>query len=713
MSRLRETVIVIGIVFASAGGSAAAQQAAPFTLEQILSYPYPAELVAAPSGARIAWTLNELGVRNIYSAAAPDWTPHRLTRYAHEDGQELTQLSFSADGKTLVYVRGGDHDANWPADGGLPPDPAHDPVMPKVEIWAVSTSADSAPRLLAEGDEPAISPKGDRVAFTRGGQVYSVLLAGGAASQLFFTRGSNGGLAWSPDGSALAFVSNRGSHAFIGLFTTDSAPIRYLAPAASYDFEIRWSPDGKRIAFVRLPGQTTKPDPFLKLVPQPWAIWSVDVASGTAHEVWKSPKTLRGSFPETARDANLAWGDGGRIVFLSDIDGWPHLYSVSEQGGAPLLLTPGKFMVEHVVYASDHRFVVYSANTGADASDDDRRHIFRVPVDRAEPAPMTPGDGVEWTPVLAGDRSAAAFISAGPKRPPQVAVLALEGKGAPQLLGSDRIPAGFPTDQLVIPKKVVFKAPDGTLVHGQLFERPGLTGKHAALIFVHGGPPRQMMLGWHYMDYYSNGYAMNQYLASRGFVVMTVNYRLGIGYGHDFHHPPHAGAAGAAEYQDVLAGGKYLAALPEVDPKKVGIWGGSYGGYLTALALARNSDVFAAGVDLHGVHDWVADYREAFAPPGWQYERGDLDSAKAVAWRSSPVASIATWKSPVLLIQGDDDRNVRYSQTVDLVRRLDAAGVKYELIVLPDEIHDFLLHQSWLMADGATAAYFEKVFGTQ
>ncbi|HTG53525.1 MAG TPA: prolyl oligopeptidase family serine peptidase, partial [Gemmatimonadaceae bacterium] len=220
-----------------------------------------------------------------------------------------------------------------------------------------------------------------------------------------------------------------------------------------------------------------------------------------------------------------------------------------------------------------------------------------------------------------------------------------------------------------------------------------------------------MLLGWHYMYYYSNAYAMNQYLASRGFVVMTVNYRLGIGYGHDFHHPPHAGPWGAAEYQDVLAAGRHLASLPNVDPKRVGIWGGSYGGYLGALSLARNSDVFATAVDLHGVHDWVSDIKNGFEVPPWRYEKGDVDSAKAVAWRSSPVSSMATWKSPVLLIQGDDDRNVRFSQTVDLTRRLDAAGVKYELLVFPDEIHDFLMYATWVRADSATSAYLEKMIG--
>ncbi len=135
----------------------------------------------------------------------------------------------------------------------------------------------------------------------------------------------------------------------------------------------------------------------------------------------------------------------------------------------------------------------------------------------------------------------------------------------------------------------------------------GGAAKKPAIIYVHGGPPRQMLLGWHYSDYYTNAYALNQYLASRGYVVLSVNFRLGIGYGYDFHRPPNAGVQGASEYQDVKAGAEYLQRLAQVDAKRIGIYGGSYGGFLTALALARDSQLFAAGVDIHGVHNWTAE----------------------------------------------------------------------------------------------------------
>ncbi|HKZ03775.1 MAG TPA: alpha/beta fold hydrolase [Pyrinomonadaceae bacterium] len=257
---------------------------------------------------------------------------------------------------------------------------------------------------------------------------------------------------------------------------------------------------------------------------------------------------------------------------------------------------------------------------------------------------------------------------------------------------------------------MVYKSPDGVEVHAQLFEAGSAAAKKPAIVFVHGGPPRQMLLGWHYSDYYSNAYALNQYLASRGYVVLSVNFRLGIGYGHDFHRPPNAGVQGAAEYRDVKAAGELLRGLQQVDSKRIGIYGGSYGGFLTALALARDSELFAAGVDIHGVHNWTAERAQPLLEN--RYEKApDTQHALDLAWQSSPISSIATWKSPVLVIHGDDDRNVRFSQTTDLVRRLEKAGVPFEELVIPDDTHHFLRHANSVKVNSATAAFFDKVFG--
>ena len=317
---------------------------------------------------------------------------------------------------------------------------------------------------------------------------------------------------------------------------------------------------------------------------------------------------------------------------------------------------------------------------------------------------LTEGTTLEWSP--AAISTGAAFIAADARHPPAVDVIASNASGRRELAGQAP-PAEFAGAKFVIPRKVTWKAPDGLTVEGQLFQAPGAKNT-PGVIFVHGGPPRQMLLGWHYMDYYTNSYAMNQYMATHGFTVLSVNYRLGIGYGWDFQHAEHGGAAGSSEYQDVAAGGRFLQAAPGVDPSRIGIWGGSYGGLLTALGLARNSDLFKAGVDFHGVHDWSRSVARQAGPRTDRYEKGDLAAAMETAFKASPDADIANWSSPVLLIQGDDDRNVHFAETIDLARRLEAKGVDFEELVIPDEIHGFLRYASWLKADAATAEYLAR-----
>jgi dipeptidyl aminopeptidase/acylaminoacyl peptidase len=164
------------------------------------------------------------------------------------------------------------------------------------------------------------------------------------------------------------------------------------------------------------------------------------------------------------------------------------------------------------------------------------------------------------------------------------------------------------------------------------------------------------------------------------------------------------GATGASEFNDVIGAGLYLKSRSDVDPKRIGLWGGSYGGYLTALGLARASELFAAGVDFHGVHDWnevIQNFVPAYDP------KARADAAR-LAFESSPLASVKTWKSPVLLIHGDDDRNVPFSQTVRLIEALRQQNVQFEELIIPDEIHDFLVHQHWVEAYKATADFFSR-----
>jgi dipeptidyl aminopeptidase/acylaminoacyl peptidase len=689
----RRTLLVLAVVLVPQ--LTTAQK--PFTLEQILSAPFAANLTAAKKVNRIAWTLNEEGKRNVWVAEGPTFQERRLTSYLTDDGQEISQLSFSEDGNWLVYVRGGEKN---PA--GQYPNPTSNPAGVTQTVW-VAAYAGGEPRRVDAGYSPRISAKGT-IAYVRDSQIWLVALDGSDKPVQLVVRGQNHYERWSPDGARLAFVSSRGDHSFIGVYDIASKDVSYLAPSVDTDGDPTWSLDGKRIAFVRRPaeprdtpqGYFIEPDR-----PHPWAIWVADVATTTAHEIWHSSTSPQGSFPYMADDTGggvLNWAADNRLVIASEEDGWQHLYELPAEGGPINLLTPGNCEVEQWTLSPDRFMVFFNSNCG----DVDRRHLWTADVIGAHPAQRTHGDAIEWNPLFLSDGKTFVYLASDAKH----AARPFRGSIDPdhktlQALAPETQPNDFPSEQLVVPQQVIFHAADGLEIHGQLFlprnAKPG--EKHPALVFSHGGSMRQMLLGWHYMYYYSNAYAMNQYLASRGYVVLSVNYRSGIGYGRAFREAPGRAGRGATEYRDIVAAGKFLQARPDVDPARVGLWGGSYGGFLTAMGLAHNSDIFAAGVDFHGVHDWPTD--------NWDGKNISPELTK-LAHESSPVSAVDTWKSPVLFIHGDDDRNVYFAQTVDLVARLHARGVTVEQLIFPDEIHDFLLHRNWLAGYHAESDFFDR-----
>ena len=727
-------VAICALVLLCMAGTAAAQK--PFTIEQVLNHAFTYELAAARKADRIAWLEYDQGRRNIYTAAAPNFKPARLTNFMDDDGIDLTSLQISDDGSVVVFVRG--HDPNrqgWNAD------PTQFPDGLEQAIWAVRTR-EARPMRLVAAREPALSPDGKWVLYVKDGQIYEVAVpaagkkgagasaplgigADGERTPLFRAWGTNGNPRWSPDSTKVAFVSERTDHSLIGVYDHASRKISYLAQSVDRDTSPAWSADGKRIAFIRRPGSTFtqittaaqnpgRPGqpPFIRDFPgreqarpqtsQPmvtgpgWqeakfadghtlTFWVADVQSGKADKVWHNP--LDDMAFRTINE--IVWA-GDSLVFRLERDNWRHYFAVSVAGGqdtAPINLTPGEGEAESVGYSADGKYLYYATNVG----DIDRRHLWRTPTAGGTPAQLTQGEGIETEPaVLASGDKVAVFY--GDARQPRAVALVPATGGTAQII-SAKPPASFPFDAQVVPEQVILTAEDGLKFHCQLFVpkdiKPG--ERRPALLFSHGGPGRQMLLGYHYMFFYHMAYAINQYFANQGYVVISVNYRSGIGYGRDFRMAPNRGAGGNSEYQDIYAAGKYQQSRPDVEPERVGLWGLSYGGLITAMGLSRNSDLFKAGVDIAGVHLW-----------------GNSLDPDNVAFKSSAVSTIDKWTSPVLLIQGDDDRNVAFSQTVGLVQLLRARNVHYELIVFPDEVHDFLVFRHWLQTFNAADDFFNR-----
>jgi dipeptidyl aminopeptidase/acylaminoacyl peptidase len=716
--------VALALILALACVAPAAAQTAP-AIGHYLAPAYPYELVSAAKADRIAWLAYEEGRRNVYTAAAPDFRPVRLTRFLEDDGIDLTTLSISADGSVVVFVRGHDPNrAGWVANV------TSDPAGADRTVWAARTTGGGRAWRLAEATAPVVSPDGRYAAYAKNGQIYRVRVTAAQAAlspvdrgevPLVKVWGTNGNPRWSPDSSKIAFVSERGDHSFIGVYDLESRTVIYMAPGVDRDTSPTWSPDGKRIAFIRRPGtpfglqsqagsagignppgpaaaagafgrgqqaggqrgatagpapagQAAVPGLYRSAFPGGYTLsfWVADAATGEAREFWHNQPEDR-AFP--AINA-IEWA-GDHVIFQAEPEEWIRYYAVSVAGGTttPVTLTPGDGMVENTALSKDGRTLFYCSNAG----DIDRRHIWKVPTAGGDATPVTTGEAIETYPAALASGAGVAVLSATWQRPQSVGLVPASG-GAVKLVFPP-LPKAFPLERHVVPQNVTLKAEDGLQFNNQLFLpkdlKPG--EKRPALIFVHGGPIRQMLLGYHYRWVYHIFYGVNQWLADNGYVVLSVNFRSGIGYGKSFRTAPNTGQRGNAEYQDVVAAARYLQGRPDVDPARVGIWGLSYGGLLTAQALARNSDILAAGVDLAGVHLF-----------------GNSLDPESVSYKASAISQIDTWTSPVLLVHGDDDRNVAFSQTVGLVQLLRARGVPHELIVFPDDVHDSLLHRRWI-----------------
>jgi dipeptidyl aminopeptidase/acylaminoacyl peptidase len=679
-------------IAAAAFALIAAAPAAAQSDTAFLDFPAVEGISAAKSAPAFAWLVKQADRSFIVYSKAPEFKRTVLASATDEDGAPITDFLLSPDGTRLVYMTGAPR-----ADETF--NPAGLIEAPKTILWLVSTAPGSKPVRLGEGRGPSFSRDGRTLTFTRSGDLWSVdPRIAGAKPKLFAKGGGDWSeLVWTKAGD-LIFVDDRRGYAFLGRWHPGASKVDWLVTGVDRLAVPVLSPDETKVAFLRLPGREHSRT-YDQTESEPFSIGVVDLRTGGTRTVWRTrgPALTLGMDDD---EGALRWASDDQLVFYSEDDNWGRLYSLAAAGGTPRAITPTGCMVAESEKSDAGLFVVHNC------ADRDTRQISLF-----DPATGTQRPIPQADPVLAGAAAQgdyAAFVAANPNQAALVRILDLKtlrpGLSETYADYDYRSPLTGPG-----PREVHLTSTDGLEFTGQLFEPSG-PGRHPALVYVHGGPQRQMFPSFSYMGYYSNDYAVNRRLAEQGYAVLSINYRSGIGYGRAFRDAPGRAWRDATEYRDVLAAGKWLASQPNVDPNRIGIWGGSYGGLLTGQALARNSDLFKAGVGIHGVYDWSwPSPIKGHLSPSHYFGVDEKDKERALA--ASPLGHIDTWRSPVLLIHGDSDMNVDVVESVDLAQRLRDRGVDVRTVIFPGEAHDFIRHSAWTTLWKDLDAFFAETLG--
>jgi len=668
------------------------------TLEDFLSIRFPSQPAWSPDSRRIAFLWEDGGVVELWWAAAGGGSPQRLAGAG--DGAGVSGFEWSPDGRHIAFAQDGNIFL-----GSL--------TGERVERVTASELADSA---------PSFSPDGETIALVREGQIWVHELATGVERQLTDWQGTAGSPVWDEQGARvaalvserhwveepvrelvgrrMAFFAPETSAADLAWVDVADGEIVWLEKGVEYSSQPAWSSTG-RIAWQQVSADAKRRRILVAAAPD----WQPVVVVDETDEAWWSLTYL---------EAGPRWEPNGeRIAFLSDRSGWTHLYviSVSDEAGAstsaPVQVTQGEFEVEAPRWHPAGERLVVATNRGSVSE----RSLFLVdfPGDRTgpgEPQPISRLRGTSTSPEWSPDASALLFLHADTRRPPDIWVQRPQDDEARQVSRSwaeDRL-----EEHLLIPEVVRFPSSDGRLVVAQLTVPRDIDSDDPvpAVVWVHGGGIRQNRYGWHPRRGYSIFYGLNQYLAQQGYMVLAVDYRGSIGYGRDFRVAPHLDLGGG-DLDDLLAAARYLKNLNQPRAGKVGIWGISYGGYLTLQALVQAPSAFDAGIDVAGVVDW----EEWAHDPGGLWIRGrmgDVLENTDLYRERSPLHHLERLAAPVLVLHGTADQAVPVLQSFRLVDALVRAGKRFDVGIYPGETHAFTYRSTWRDAMARVERFFAE-----
>jgi dipeptidyl aminopeptidase/acylaminoacyl peptidase len=689
------------------------------TIEQLIDIKHPSNPIWSPDGRRIAFVWDRAGVSETYVVEADGRSAPRLV--TDPDGP-IAGATWNSDGQSLRFQRGGQL-FELPVAGGRAKTILPAPIRGTNLVVSPDGTRVAFVRTAAASTTDAASNAGDG----RGGRGAGRGGRGGAPtgpSELWVQTETDGketmvvaqntgigAVGWSPDGGYLLFTSGGGSirheqtPPYSGtkiIYTiTENVPGQTYSVPASGGPPIalsigggfggrRWL-DTRHVVFDRTSSDFKRRTSYV-----------VDITGGEPRVLHEDVEPKFWSMTGDANAGAQPSPDGKWIAFLSDRDGWDHLYVMPSSGGDAVQITKGAFEAWRPTWSRDSTRIAFDANEPGHPGD---RHLGVVTLNgdpaKATITMITAGRGTDIAPSWSPDGKRLVYQHTDGHNSADLYVIEPLPNARPIRL-TDSMPAGIDRTSFVEPELVHYAGPDGQQVPAWLFVPKDLdrSKKHPAIVWIHGDGVNQNYDGWHVQRNYAVYYSFHQYLLQEGYVVIAPDYRGSIGYGRAWREGVHMDVGGN-DAKDAWMVTNYLKTLPYIDMDRLGVWGLSYGGFFTLIAVTDQPKLFRAAVDVAGVVDYAMYYEDPYHG-GWTASRiGTPDEHPEVYAKASPISHVDRLERPLLILHGTADVNVPYLHSVRLIDELMKKG-KGDLVsfmTYPGEFHYFtrahVLSDAW------------------
>lgn len=672
---------------------------APLTMEQFLEGRWPSRPSWSPDGRYLSFLWTNWVTQDLYVVPAAGGQPIQLTR---SDG--------FVGGPT--WNSAGEY-GEWAPDSSM----LIHATPEGLTLLAVPSGEARVLKGTVGAGQGRFSPDGRLIAFVRDGNIHLHDLTAGETRPL--TREGNiGGVTWSPDGRwlstsigepptrladtpgfmgpLLTISGNRSRPRDAALVAVATGDLRRLMPSPDdHESVVAWSPDSSGLVVQRT-----------SLDQKERALAFYEIKTGSTRLLYRQRDE---KYLATNDQAVEFSPDGRTLLVTSDQDGWNHLYAIPARGGTPMQITRGSFEVSFPAWSRDGSRIFFSSTEDGT----EQRRLYSVPAAGGRPTRLTSRPGVDTTLVVSPADDRLAFIRSDPSSLPDLWVQGPDAGAPAKQLTRSMTPA-LEAFRWQTPRIVSYKAKDGMTIRAQLFvPQPfDAAAKYPAIVHVHqaaiyqeaflGSGPHKDNLGW---------YGWHQRMAGRGFVVLNVDYRGSSGYGRDFRTANHLNI-GVGDAADVVQGVEYLKELGCVDPRRVGVYGMSYGGHMVLTLLSKYPGTFQAGVNIAGVFDYLIEGGPWAVRNSWMYARLGTPEQNPEAYRNASSSNfIDGLQAPLLTLQGTADVHVTPLQSFRLADELLKRGKRFDMAWYPGEVHFFSRRASWIDAFGRMERFFDQWLG--